>query len=142
MATVPKPFVTPDEQMIHTLAKEWEQHFNARNIDKLLTFYTADGMIMAPFYPVSKGATAMRQYFVEDYKQSDPRSLTIETTHVEITGNTAFAIGTSTNNIGMPNGKRMDVPGKWTVALHRVGTNWKIFAHCWNPDLPVSAFTT
>jgi len=142
MATVPKPIIASDEQLIRALAKEWEQHQNARNIDKLLTFYTADGMVMAPFYPVSKGATAMRQYFVEEFKQNDPRNLTIETTHVEVTGNTAFGIGTFTDNMRMPNGKRMDVPGKWTCVLRRVGSNWKIFAHCWNTDLPVSTFTT
>jgi uncharacterized protein (TIGR02246 family) len=142
MATVPKPIITPDEKLIRALAKEWEQHQNARNIDKLLSFYTTDGMIMAPFYPVSKGATAMRQYFVEEFKQNDPRNLTIETTHVEITGDTAFGIGTFRNDMKMPNGKRMDVPGKWIAVLHRVGSTWKIFAHCWNPDLAVSTFTT
>jgi ketosteroid isomerase-like protein len=142
MATVPKLIITSDEELIRTLAKEWEQHQHARNIDKLLTLYTADGMIMAPFYPLSKGATAMRQYFVEEFTQLDPRNLTIETTHVEITGNTAFSVGTFTVNLKMPNDKRMDVPGKWTTVLRRVGSNWKIFAHCWNSDLPVSTFTT
>jgi len=142
MAAIPKPIITSDEQLLRALTKEWEQHHNARNIDKLLTFYTADGFLMPPFYPVSKGATAMRQFFVEEFQQNDPRNLTVETSLVEITGDTAFLIGTFTNNLKMPSGKRMDVPGKWTCVLRRVGADWKIFAHCWNPDLPVSTFTT
>ena len=140
MATVPKPIITSDEQLIRALGKEWEQHYNARNIDKLLTLYTADGWLMAPYYPMSKGATAMRQYFVEVFQQNDPRNLTVETIRTEITGDTAFGIGTFTNNIRMPNGKRMDFPGKWTTVVRRVGSDWKIFAHCWNHDLPVSTF--
>ncbi len=142
MATVPKPIFTSDEQLTRALAKEWEQLYNARNIDKLVTLYIADGLIMAPFYPVSKGATAMRQYFVDVFQQNDPRNLTVETTHVEITGDTGFGIGTYTNNVKLPNGKRMDVPGKWVSVLRRVGSSWKIFAHCWNEDLPVSTLTT
>ncbi len=142
MATVPKPITTSDEQLVRTLANEWEQHHNARNIEKLLAFYTADGMIMAPFYPLKKGTTAIRQFFVEEFQQNDPRNLTIETTHVEVIGDTAFGIGTFTNELKMPSGKSMNIPGKWTAVLRRVGSNWKIFAHCWNPDLPVSTFTT
>ncbi len=140
MATVPKPIIT-SEQLTRALAEEWEKHYNARTIDKLLTLYTADGMIMAPFCPVSKGATSMRLYFLEEYKQNDPRNLTVETIHVEIVGDTAFGIGIFKNDIRMPNGTRMDVPGKWTAVLRRVGTNWKIFAHCWNHDLPMTTFT-
>ncbi len=82
MATVPKPIFTSDEQLIRALAKEWEQLYNARNMDKLVTLYIADGLIMAPFYPVSKGATAMRQYFVDVFQQNDPRNLTVQATHV------------------------------------------------------------
>lgn len=142
MATVPKPTTILDEELIRALAKEWAHHYNTRNTDRLLTLYTADGSIMAPFYPMTKGATAVRQYFVEVFQQNDPRNLTVETIHVDVTGDTAFSIGTGTDNEMMPNGKRMDVPLKWTVALRRVGGNWKIMAHCWNTDLPVSTFTT
>lgn len=142
MATVAKPIITSDEQLLHALTKEWEQHYNARNIDKLLSFYTADGVIMPPFYPVAKGATEMRQFFVEVFKQNDPQNLTIEASHVEIVGDIAFGIGTFTDNINIPSGKRIELPGKWTSVLRRVDANWRIFAHCWNPDLPVSTFTT
>lgn len=142
MATVPKPIPTSDEQLMSALTKQWEQYYNARNIDKLLTYYTADALMMPSFYSMSKGATAMRQYFVDVFQQYDPRNLTIETTHLEIIGDTAFHIGTFTNNVKMPNGKRMDAPGKWISVLRRVGSTWKVFAHCWNEDMPLSTLTT
>jgi ketosteroid isomerase-like protein len=70
------------------------------------------------------------------------KNLTIEASHVEIVGDIAFGIGTFTDNINIPSGKRIELPGKWTSVLRRVDANWRIFAHCWNPDLPVSTFTT
>ncbi len=142
MATVPKPTIAHEEELIRALAKEWQQHYNARNIDKLLPLYTADGSIMAPFYPMATGATAMRQYFFDVLQQNDPHDLTVETFHVEITGDIAFGTGSFKDNLKLPNGERMDVPGKWISVMRHVGGDWKIFAHCWNTDLPINTMTT
>ncbi len=142
MATVPK--ITPTmeaEHAIRDLAQEFVTHHNKRDIDKLVMLYTNDGNVMAPFQPVAAGTPALRQYFQQAFSEYDQRDLKVETTRVEISNDFAFAFGTFTTNLKMPNGKRMDDHGKWMTTLRLMGTNWRIVGHCFNTDLPITRFT-
>lgn len=142
MATVPKPTLTPDEQTIRAIPLEFVQYHEARNIDKLVNLFTEDGQTMPPFLPLAQGRTALRQSFQTSFDEYDQRNLKAETTHVEICGDTAFSMGSFQVNVKTQTGKRIEDRGKWLVALRRVGTTWKIVAHCWNSDLPITSFTS
>lgn len=143
MATFPKPTPTmTDEQMIRAIPQEFMQYHEARNIDKLVNLFTDDGRIMAPFRPVAQGKTGLRQTFQLVFDEFDQRNLKVDTTHVEVCGDAAFSIGTFKVNVKMPTGKRVDDQGKWLVAMRRLGMTWKIVAHCWNTDLPITSFTS
>lgn len=143
MATYPKP--TPmltDEEMVRAIPKEFIRYHDERNINGLVNLFTDDGRIMPPFRPVAQGKAALRESFQRDFDEFDPRTLKVETTHVEVHGNIAFSAGTFKLNMKIPTGKRIDEQGKWLAASRRVGTTWKIVAHCWNSDLPITTFTT
>jgi uncharacterized protein (TIGR02246 family) len=143
MATYPKPTPTlTDEQMIRAIPQEFTRYHDERNIDKLVNLFTDDGRTMVPTRPVAEGKTALRESFQRDFAEFDPRTLKSDTTHVEVFGDLAFSIGTFKVNVKTPTGKRIDDQGKWLAASRRVGTTWKIVAHCWNSDLPITNFTT
>lgn len=141
MATQPKATPATDEQMIRGLAQEWTRHAAARSVDNLVNMFVDDGMDMAPFRALAKGKAALRQALQDVFEQYDLRDLKAQTTYVQVSGDTAFSVGTFTANVKLPNGKRIDDQGKWVVTLRRVGATWKIVAHCWNTDLPISSFT-
>lgn len=143
MATVPKPTPTmTDEQMLRAIPEQFMQYHDKRNIDGLVNLFTDDGRIMVPFHPLAEGRTALREAFQRVFDEFDQRSLKVETTHVEVSGNTAFCIGTFKVNVKLPTGKRFEDHGKWLAGARRVGTTWKIAAHCWNSNLPITSFTT
>jgi ketosteroid isomerase-like protein len=143
MATYPKPApMLTDEEMIRAIPQEFIRYHNERNINGLVNLFTDDGRTMVPFRPVAQGKTALRQSFQRDFDEFDPRTLKVETTDVEVFGDIAFSLGTFNLNLKTPTGKRIDDHGKWLATSRRVGTTWKIVAHCYNSDLPITTFTT
>jgi ketosteroid isomerase-like protein len=143
MATFPKPTpVLTDEEMIRALPQEFMRYHNERNINGLVNLFTDDGRFMVPFRPLAQGKAALRESIQRDFDELDPRTLKAETTQVEIRGDIAFSMGTFTVNLKTPTGKRIDDHGNWLAASRRVGKAWKIVAHCYNSDLPITTFTT
>ena len=141
MATLPKPApITTDEQAIRSITLEFVQYHEARNIEKLVSLFTNDGRVMAPFRPLVQGKANLRQIFQAVFDEFDQRNLKVDTTHVEVCGDAAFSMGTFKVNLKIPTGKRIDDQGKWLVAMRREGNTWKIVAHCWNTDLPITTF--
>lgn len=143
MATFPKPSPGADaERAIRTLAADWVKHHNGRNMDKLLSVYSNDARMLAPHRPSDHGASGLRQYYEDQFRDQDPRDSTVEVEYVEAGDDIAFSTGKYTVNVRLPDGKRLDDHGKWTVVLRRIGTGWRVVAHCWNTDLPMTAYTT
>lgn len=138
MAAKPTPVPALDpEQAIRALAKEFETHYNARDMEKLLALFTDDGRLLAPYREAVQGYPALRSMMQEGFNQYDPRNTVIEATHVEYSGDIAFSIGTSTNNVRLPDGTRIDDRGKWVTTLRRKLGQWKLVALIYNTDLPV-----
>ncbi len=143
MATYPKPTpVLTDEEMIGALPHEFVRYHNERNINGLVNLFTDDGRTMVPFHPLAQGKAALRESFQRDFDEFDSHTLKAETTHVEVRGDIAFSLGTYKVNVRTPTGKRIDDQGSWLAATRRVGNTWKIVAHCYTSDLPITSFTT
>jgi ketosteroid isomerase-like protein len=128
------------QQIIRDIAQQYAKYMNARNVDKLVAFYTTDGRMLAPFKPMVQGPTGIRQGIEDMYKEADPRNVKIETENVEVNENLAFSVGTFTMNALLPTGKRVDYRGKWVTTLRRVAGDWKIVFHIYNTDLPLTDF--
>ena len=138
MAAKPTPVPALDpEQAIRALATEFETHYNARNIEKLVSLFTSDGRLMPEFRQVAQGRDELRTMLEEGFQKHDPLNTVIETQHVEYSEDTAFSIGTCSNNIRMPDGTRRDDRTKWVTALRRERGQWKLVALINNTDLPM-----
>ncbi len=139
MATMAKPTIpTGTEQIIRALAQEYVGYHNTRNIEKLVTLFSKDGHLFAPYHPLAQGRDSLRDALKLFMTEYDPRDLKVETTHVEVDGNVAFSFGTFTINLQTPEGTRLDDKGKWIVALRREDGVWRIVGHCYNTDLPIT----
>jgi uncharacterized protein (TIGR02246 family) len=138
MAAKPTPVPALDpEQAIRALAKEFQTHYNARDIEKLLALFTDDGRLLVPHRDAAQGRAALRSAMQEGFNQYDPRNTVIEPTHVEYAGDVAFSIGHHTNNVRLPDGTRIDDRSKWVTTLRREFGKWKLVALIYNTDLPV-----
>ncbi len=142
MATLPKPTTPTDaEQAIRALAQEYVKFANTRDIDKLVSLFTKDGVTMAPYRPAVYGPSQLHQHFQQEFSEQDPHDLRVETTHVEVAGNIGFSYGTFTLDVRMPSGKRIDNHGKWIATARRENGTWLIVGHCFNTDLPIETLT-
>lgn len=141
MATKPAT-LTEAEQAIRALAQEYVKHYNARDIEKLVTLFTKDGRALAPYRPLAEGTAAVHQAVQQSITDYDSRDLKVETMRVEVEGNIGFSLGTFTMNVRTPKGTRLDDKGKWIVALRREDGMWRIAGHCFNTDLPITALAS
>ena len=130
--------LTEAEQAIRAIAQEYVKHYNARDVEKVVTLFTKDGRTLPPYQPLAEGTAAVRQALQQSITDYDPRDLKVETTRVEVDGNTAFSLGTFTMNVRTPKGTRLNDKGKWIVALRREDGMWRIAGHCFNTDLPIT----
>lgn len=143
MATKPvTPIETEAEKAIRGLAQEYVKHYNARDVEKLVTLFTKDGHTFVPYRPLAEGTAAVRKALEQLINDYDPHDLKVETTRVEVEGNIAFSLGTFTMNVRTPKGTRLDDKGKWIAALRREAGMWRIVGHCFNTDLPITALTS
>ena len=126
-------------QAFLALAEQWTQCHRERDIEKLLSFYTPDARVFAPFRPLAEGTVAIRQLWHDDFNAWRTRNLRVETTKTTVSGDIAFCEGTYTADITLPNGKSIRDHGKWLNGYRLVGTTWKILAQSWSSNQPVSA---
>ena len=132
--------VPGDEQLIRAVQEDFVRFYVARDVDKLMTLFSEDGRVLAPFRSMNEGKSGLRHIFSTSFAQYDPKNLNLVTVFVEVCGHLAFGYGTYQMNIKLPDGTRMDDRGKWVASLRRVGATWKMVLQTWNSDLPMTAF--
>ncbi len=126
-----------DEQAIRALAKQFESHYNARDVEKLLALFTDDGRLLVPHREAAHGRAEMRALFQEGLDWFDPHDTVIAPTHIEFSGDVGFTIGYSTHNVRFLYGRRIDEHRKWITTLRREHGQWKLVALIYNTDLPM-----
>jgi ketosteroid isomerase-like protein len=129
-----------DQHLIRAIPEDFVRYYDARDVNMLLTLFSDDGRVLAPFRPAGEGKMGLRDLFQTSFAQFDPKNLKLVTIYVEVCGYVAYGYGSYLMNIKLPNGRRMEDHGKWMASLRRTGTTWKMVAQCWNTDLPLTAF--
>lgn len=128
-----------DVQAIKKLSTDWDNAYNAGNIDGLLACYTNDAMILRPNKAATVGAKAMRaafQSYFDIYKGETHGPIE----DVRVSGNLAVARGVYTGTSApKAGGSLINEKGKWVGAYQRQADgSWKIFWDAENSDLPVA----
>lgn len=138
MATRATPAPPMDtETAIYDLARNYQDFFNARELDNVVALFTDDGGLLVPNRKAAHGRTAILSLLQEGIREADPHNTVIETTQYEFSRDIAFSIGTSTSNVRLPDGSRVDDRSKWIALMRNERGVWKIVALMYNSDLPV-----
>jgi ketosteroid isomerase-like protein len=124
------------EAMLRRVPAEFALYYNRRDLQKLVSLFCDDGASMPPFRQASHGHAGLRKFYQEEFEQSDPQNLRLETSHVEYDDNVAFDHGSYALNFRLPDGSRIDDHGKWICTLRRERNDqWRIAGLCWNTNL-------
>jgi len=109
------------------------------NSDKLMTYYEADALEMAPNSPVVKGKENILA-FQQQMAKAGMKFNAVDFQTLELTadGKSAYEIGSYDMTMTMSPAGEMKDKGKY-IALWRqqADGSWKVHAETWNTDMPM-----
>jgi uncharacterized protein (TIGR02246 family) len=118
--------------------KTWLGAAQAKDLERTVSFWADDAVVMAPGQPALVGKDAIRKYVMESFKLPG-FAIQWETTQVTVAphGDVAYAMGTNTTTLNGPEGRPMRFRGK-AATVWRKGADgsWKCVVDIWNDDAP------
>lgn len=128
-----------ERAVLAKLDEEWAEAVRAGDLERALSFWADDAVVLAPGAPPFKGKAAIRN-FVEKSFQIPGFSITWGTDRftVALAGDMAYGIGANETTYEDPNGQLVTVPGKSATVWRKDPTGWKCVLDVWN-DAPVTA---
>ena len=99
--------------------------------------FTVDGYELPPHHPAVKGRAAIQQRYEAFFK--GPVKMTafaISPIESTIAGDVAYYVGTSTQQLRLPDGKTVTDVGKHIAILKRIQGEWKLAYLIFNSDVP------
>jgi len=127
-----------DVNSIRELEHKAREAAKAKDLDRYVSFYADDAVLLWPGAPMVTGRAAIRKFMQVFFSMPD-FSLSFETAHVEVSlaGDFAYTCGTNKVTLVDPHGKRIKDSGKYlTVYKRQSGGTWKVVADMGNSDLP------
>jgi uncharacterized protein (TIGR02246 family) len=130
---------TKIEQALRDLDDQWSKAAGAKDMDKIVSFYSDDAVVMPPHGPSAATKETIRTLWKDLLTDA---SLSWKTKKVEVaqSGDLAFLSGTYEVALNDPTGKPVNDRGKYLeVWKKQADGNWKCMMGIWNSDLPATA---
>jgi uncharacterized protein (TIGR02246 family) len=132
---------TKVEQALRDLDAQWSAAAGAKDLDKTVSYYADDAIVMPPNAPPATTKEAIRSTWNE-MLTSPGAGISWKTTKVEVAngGDLAYVSGTYEETMTDASGKRAQDRGKYVeIFKKQADGTWKVIVDIWNSDLPVSA---
>lgn len=124
------------DAIIRRIGAEWAQHWNAKELDRVVAAYADDAVYMPPHHAAVHGRDAIREYLKTPLAHG-VTDLTYDVTYIRESGDLAYDVGRYTMTVPEKTGGRRKDQGKYLVVWKRQPDgDWKIAADCWSSDLP------
>jgi uncharacterized protein (TIGR02246 family) len=132
---------TKIEQAIRDLDVQWAKAVEAKDLDKSVSYYSDDAIVLPPNAAIATTKEAIRNIW-KDLLASPGLVFRWKTTKVEVakSGDMAYSSGTYELTMNGAGGKPVNDRGKYVVVWEKQADGkWKCGADIWNSDLPASA---
>jgi uncharacterized protein (TIGR02246 family) len=132
---------TKIEQDLRDLDAKWSAAAAAKDIDKTVSYYSEDAVVMPPNAPSAKTRETIRTAWKE-MLTTPGAAIRWKTTKVEVAkaGDLACVSGTYEETMTEASGKPVKDHGKYVAIFKKQADGtWKVVADIWNSDLPVAA---
>src|SRR5438046_2923700 len=132
---------TKSEQALRDADAQWSAAAGAKDLDKTVSNYSNDAIVMPPNAPAATTKEAIRSAWKE-MLTSPGAAISWKTTKVEVakSGDMACVSGTYEETTTDASGKPVKDRGKYLEVWEKQADGtWKVVADIWNSDLPVSA---
>jgi len=132
-----KPIPAAAADVIRQIGNDWAQHWNARDLDQVVTAYADDAVYLPPHHEAVHGRDAIREYLQVPLGHG-VTDLAFDVTYIKQSGNVAWDVGTYRMSVPQSDGTKREDHGKYLTVWKRVGTQWLIAADAWSSDLPLA----
>jgi ketosteroid isomerase-like protein len=130
-----------DEQALRDADAEWSKAAGAKDLDKTVSYYSDDAIVMPPNDPAATTKEAVRKIW-QDLLASPGLAISWKATKVEVakSGDIGFVSGTYEVTMNDASGNPVNERGKYLEVWEKQPDgSWKCGADIWNSDLPASA---
>ena len=130
-----------DETALKKLDEEWSKAAGDRDVDKTISYYSDDAVVMPPNIPTLSGKEPIRALW-KSMLESPDFSGGWKATKVEVarSGDLAYVNGTYEFNEKDDSGKPITDKGKYLeIWKKQADGSWKCVADMFSSDLPVAA---
>src|SRR5882724_5828415 len=131
---------TKIEQALRDLDAKWSAAAGAKDIDKTVSYYSEDAVVMPPNAPSAKTRETIRSAWKE-MLTTPGAAISWKATKVEVakSGDLAYVSGTYEETMTDASGKSVKDHGKYVEVWEKQADGtWKVVADIWNSDLPVA----
>ena len=132
---------TKIEQALRDADAQWSAAAVAKDLDKTVSYYADDAIVMPPNASAAKTREAIRKVW-QDLLASPGLVISWKATKVEVakSGDLACLSGTYELTMNDPSGKPVNDHGKYVEVWEKQADGkWKCGADIWNSDLPATA---
>jgi ketosteroid isomerase-like protein len=120
---------------IREMDQTFIHHVRTGNLDRLVNdFYADDAKVLPPNQPIVIGKAAILDLW-RGVLNSGVSDLSLETTHVEQSGDLAYGTGTYTMTIRAAAGEKRD-SGKYVIVYRRSNDGWKAIVDMFSSNEP------
>ena len=139
--TAPKVDIQAEKNAIQSMEDQWFVAFKTSDVEKIMSFYASDAVLMDPNKPIIIGLEGIRNnansMFTDTTLLLNTYSCTVNVIEVSTSGDFAYARGQQKITVKTKEGLVQD-EGKWVDVLKKIDGQWKIIVTSGNSDLPIA----
>ena len=124
-------FTMADQEAIKKSSADFAAAFNAKQVDKVLEFYSENSVFMPPNAPLLRGREPLKSFY-DSMIEKGASNLTLEPEEVSGFGPIAYESGTY--SVSYEKGGRDR--GKYLLVLRNTAGKWRTEKTIWSSDLP------
>jgi ketosteroid isomerase-like protein len=129
-------FGKADAEQITQLVRDFVTAYNARDVQKIGTFFTASASVMPANRSTMNGVEAVKAFYTERFTIDGATDLAIETVSVQGHGPLAYFAGTFRLNLRPATGPARHDRGKVIWIVRKIGGQWRFEYQIMSSDLP------
>ena len=131
----PQVDIAKEADTIRNLENQWTVAIQNKDVDKILTFFSPEGVTMQPAKSIFVGIQGIRKQYESDFADTsmihNTFSGTIEIIDVSASGDLAYVRGNNRYNIKTVTGI-VERTEKWIDVWKKIDGQWKCVAGIWN----------
>jgi uncharacterized protein (TIGR02246 family) len=140
--STPKVDIVAEAEAIRNIENQWTVALQTKDIDKVMSLYSPDGVVMKPNNSIYVGLESIRKQVESDFADTtmlwNTTATTIDIIEVSASGDMAYARGINRGKMKTLTGI-VDYSDKWIDIYKKTDGQWKCIVGIWNDNNPMES---